>query len=374
MALLVITFRGSSAEGQTSFLSTWLSGYVEEKAIAWDSSHVMAGAQYAEVGGAFTGVGGDDSSSPTSSPDTPTVQESAMLAVNPPDGGYLDAISGSRSQVLQYTVQQGDLLSFIASDYGVSINSILWANGLKDPDSISPGQILRIPPVDGVIYQTKKGDTVSLLAKRYGADADRIIAYNRLPQDGALNAGLEIMIPDGSMPRGTIASTVAKVVTTAVKKGVVFALSEAAIDTPRIPLIGTASAARLAKYASVFDHLPDLDEYFKAPAVGFDWGLIHGRNGVDVANSCGTAIYAAAEGTVTVADASGYNGGFGKYIKIVHPNGTETLYAHASKLLIQEGQAVAKGDKIALMGATGNATGCHLHFEVHGAHNPLAKE
>jgi murein DD-endopeptidase MepM/ murein hydrolase activator NlpD len=94
---------------------------------------------------------------------------------------------------------------------------------------------------------------------------------------------------------------------------------------------------------------------------------------VDIANSCGTPIYAAAEGTVAISDAVGYNGGFGKYIKLVHPNGTETLYAHNTKLLVSAGEYDQRGQMIALMGSTGRSTGCHLHFEVHGARNPLSK-
>ena len=109
------------------------------------------------------------------------------------------------------------------------------------------------------------------------------------------------------------------------------------------------------------------------PTTGFDWGKIHGRNGVDIANSCGTPVYAAADGMITIADSSGYNGGFGKYIKIAHPNGTETLYGHSMKLLVAVGQEITRGQEIMLMGSTGRSTGCHLHFEVHGARNPLAK-
>ena len=80
-----------------------------------------------------------------------------------------------------------------------------------------------------------------------------------------------------------------------------------------------------------------------------------------------------ADGSVAIADASGWNGGFGKYIKLIHTNGTETLYAHATKVLVSVGEAVARGQLIANMGTTGRSTGCHLHFEVHGARNPLAK-
>lgn len=350
VAVTALVFYGSSNEGQASLLDNWVRQYIEEKAVAFDSSRSLSSSQMADINSIFAGIGGDAAvSSPAPSSGASTIRESAVVAITPPDTDYLSRISGRRTGVIEYTVQQGDLLSFIASDFGVSMNSIIWANSLKDADSISPGQVLRIPPVTGVIHRVKSGETVAVLAKRYAADEGRIVAYNRLPSNGELEAGDEIIIPDGR-------------------------LQGSSTGTTKVPLLGTASVASLAKAAKQFAHLPDLGDFFKLPTYGFNWGRIHGRNGVDMANSCGTPIYAAADGKVTVSDATGYNGGFGKYIKISHDNGTETLYAHASKLLVEAGQVVGKGDKIALMGTTGRSTGCHLHFEVHGAQNPLAKK
>ena len=125
--------------------------------------------------------------------------------------------------------------------------------------------------------------------------------------------------------------------------------------------------------ASTFSHLPDLGSYFIPPTAGYNWGIIHGRNAIDIANSCGTQNKASADGVIAIATETGWNGGFGKYIKATHSNGTETIYGHLSKVLVSVGQVVAQGEVIALMGTTGNSTGCHLHFEVHGAKNPLAK-
>lgn len=91
------------------------------------------------------------------------------------------------------------------------------------------------------------------------------------------------------------------------------------------------------------------------------WGKLHA--GVDLAANEGTPIYAADNGKVIVAEDSG--NGYGQYIILDHQNGYKTLYGHNSSLLVSPGDIVAKGDKIALSGNTGNSTGPHLHFEIH---------
>ena len=86
-----------------------------------------------------------------------------------------------------------------------------------------------------------------------------------------------------------------------------------------------------------------------------------GHTGLDIAAPKGTAIKAAASGTVTF---SGYSGGYGNVVKISHGNGIMTYYAHCSQLYVTKGQTVSAGDVIAAVGSTGNSTGNHLHFEV----------
>lgn len=86
---------------------------------------------------------------------------------------------------------------------------------------------------------------------------------------------------------------------------------------------------------------------------------LHG--GIDIAAESGTEIYAAYDGVITLA---GYSSTYGNYIIIEHNSNIKTLYAHCSKLLLNEGAAVSKGDVIALVGSTGRSTGPHLHFEV----------
>lgn len=99
------------------------------------------------------------------------------------------------------------------------------------------------------------------------------------------------------------------------------------------------------------------------------WGDFH--SGVDLGGSNGLPIIAARPGTVI---ASEYHNSYGNYVKISHGGGISTLYAHASKLLVSVGKNVVAGEKIALVGSTGNSTGPHLHFEVrenNSTKNPL---
>lgn len=90
------------------------------------------------------------------------------------------------------------------------------------------------------------------------------------------------------------------------------------------------------------------------------WGRLHG--GIDLAVPEGTPVYAADNGKVIVS--GDLDNGYGNYIILDHQNGCKTLYAHNSELLVSAGDVVAKGDRIALSGNTGNSTGPHLHFEV----------
>jgi murein DD-endopeptidase MepM/ murein hydrolase activator NlpD len=105
---------------------------------------------------------------------------------------------------------------------------------------------------------------------------------------------------------------------------------------------------------------------------GRRWGRMH--KGIDIAAPVGTPIVAAADGVVVI---SGWDrGGFGNRIDIQHADGTRTLYAHNSRLLVAIGQQVKQGQQISAMGSTGHSTGPHLHFEFHvpggSAVNPVA--
>jgi murein DD-endopeptidase MepM/ murein hydrolase activator NlpD len=89
------------------------------------------------------------------------------------------------------------------------------------------------------------------------------------------------------------------------------------------------------------------------------WGRRH--EGIDIACAYGAPVHAAAAGTVIYA---GWMQGYGNLVVLDHGNGISTAYAHASAILVAVGQTMRQGDEVSLVGATGHATGPHLHFEV----------
>jgi len=99
---------------------------------------------------------------------------------------------------------------------------------------------------------------------------------------------------------------------------------------------------------------------------------LHGfkNSGKDFATYCGAPIVASASGTVLVTYNQGWGGGYGLYVVIAHPNGTQTLYSHMSRIAVSAGWNVAQGQVIGSVGSTGKSTGCHVHFEIRGATFP----
>ena len=94
-------------------------------------------------------------------------------------------------------------------------------------------------------------------------------------------------------------------------------------------------------------------------------GEIAYHSGTDIAAPEGTPILAAADGTVTIANAiDSWGGGYGYHIKVKHNDTYDTLYAHCSSICVTVGQEVKQGEVIGYVGTTGNSTGNHLHFEV----------
>lgn len=251
-------------------------------------------------------------------------------------GDAFGSNQSTRKEITNYVVQPGDTFQSIADSFNISVNTILWANDLSASSKIKVGQDLNILPTSGVLHVVKSGDTVGAIAQKYKAGADDVIAYNDLANQDDIYVGDILVVPGGVLPKKAS------------------------------PIINI--------------QVPLADNYFIFPAQGKIAQLLHYYNGVDLANKCGTPIYAAAAGVVQRAVANGgYNSGMGNHVTILHSNGTVTYYGHLMTVLVKPGERVDVGQNIALMGGqpgmagAGKSTGCHIHFQVIGAKNPLAK-
>lgn len=123
-----------------------------------------------------------------------TLQGNALIASD----NFLE-LSAPRTENIEYIVQEGDTVSSIAFYFGISTNTILWANNLRENDYIRPGDKLVILPISGIQYKVKANDSVEAIAKKYYADADEIIAFNGIPADGTIKKGQDLIIPDGKI-------------------------------------------------------------------------------------------------------------------------------------------------------------------------------
>ena len=265
------------------------------------------------------------------------VDEGVLLSSGPFGDDEYNTNEYSGGEISIYVVREGDSLSQIAEMFDVTTNTVLWANDLRSATDIHPGDSLVILPIVGVRHLVKDGDTISSIAKKYESDSAEILSYNQLASADDLIVGETLIIPGGNM-------------------------HEAAPKRP-------ASSSRPAP-TQVSGNIASSGLTHPLPGSVRTQGL-HGYNAVDLAAAYGTPIRAAAAGEVIVAKTGGWNGGYGNYLVIRHPNGTQTLYAHNSSNAVGVGAYVNAGEVIGYVGNTGRSTGSHLHFEVRGASNPF---
>ena len=235
-------------------------------------------------------------------------------------------------EIVSYTVQIGDSLSEIASRFGVSQNTIVWANDLNRT-AIRPGQELIILPISGVFHLIEKGDSIKRIASQYQIEVEEILAFNNIDEN-EIRTGDIIIIPGGKIITPT--------------------------PSPRSTSRSTSRSTPANQMSS---------SWLIPPTSGIITQKTFDDMAVDIANNCGTPIYAVADGVI---QRTGYHSIAGKYIRVLHPNGVVTFYAHLSEILVSQGESVAQGDLIGSMGNTGftiGPTGCHIHFEVRGGKN-----
>ena len=243
--------------------------------------------------------------------------------------------------VKTYKVKAGDTLVEIAKAHGVSMMTLWWANKLKDKDDLHRGQILRIPPVSGLVVEVSAGQTLEGLAKEHKVTVDEIVETNSLEDDN-LVVGQILVLPGA---KGEPIPTPKPTKKPATTKSHNSSKSSSGGGSTKPPMTYRGGNFRWPTTSH------RVSQYYH-----------YGHYGMDIDGSTGDPIFAAAGGTVTFAGWKNNGGGY--QVWIAHGSGLYTTYNHMSGVSVGRGQHVGKGQRIGRMGATGFATGSHLHFEV----------
>lgn len=271
-----------------------------------------------------------------------------------------------------YTVQRGDTLSAIADRTGAGAEAIAAANALPLPYVVRVGQRLTIP--GGRYHFVRSGQTGIAIARAYGVPWRQIIAANGLAEPFVLRAGQRVLIPgiaDGQAPSAAERAAAFTLDVDEILTG-----GEPALASNEAPARPVATASRvLPPTAAVVAPPTALRSGFLWPVDGrivrrFGPGGSGERSdGIKIATPVGTPIRATADGTVAyVGDGIAALGGL---VIVKHGGGWSSVYGHASKLIVQRGQAVKRGQPLALSGDTGFADRPEVHFELRRGRTPV---
>ena len=276
--------------------------------------------------------------------------------------GYLaELLYSTKTAEVTYTVKAGDTWSEIAEDHDMTSKELLEMNPGYDIDKIQIGEVLTLSEavpyltvtvkqreyyVEDVMYDIEYTDTAYLYKGDY-----KVVSAGEY---GAADVVANVTYVNGVETERTILSSVT------LKEPVTEQRLQGTKERPTWYPTGTFRWPISGRITS----------YFGGRSSPGGIGSTN-HQGIDIAGSYGTPVYASDGGTVTYA---GWMGGYGYLVEIDHGNGYVTRYGHNSSLTVSVGQHVYKGQQIARVGSTGNSTGNHCHFEVRYngvARNPL---
>jgi len=305
----------------------------------------------------------------TAMPSGPSLQ--AGLAVDLGGSGILrqadihtNVPERARQDIETYTVQAGDTVSGIAERFGLQPKTIFAANYdilQDDPHMLQPGQELKILPVDGVYWEWLGGIPFGQWADYFKVKPEDIINYpaNHLdsasisdPYNADIQTGTFLVVPGGIYQYHTPGQVPLGVTRT----------NPASAQVAGAGSCPPVTGGAIGYGTFVFP----TDRHYLS---GFDYSTKTNHLGIDLAAEQGDNIYASDGGVVVYAGANGY--GYGNMIMIDHGTGFQSLYAHLSAIFVNCGDNVTQGQTIGAAGATGHASGAHLHFEVRTLSNVI---
>jgi len=263
--------------------------------------------------------------------------------------------SRPRTEIITYTIKEGDTIFGIAEMFGLKPETILWGNYYTltdDPHNIRPGVVLNIMPEDGTYHKWSAGEGLNGVAHGYDVTPDVIVNWSGNHLDPAtlgdyahpnIEPGTMLFVPGGH------------------RDFVTWSAPRISRDNPGVAkILGPGSCGTIVDGAVGSGSFiwPANNHWLS----GYDYSPSTNHFGIDIAGGLGDAIYASDNGVVVYA---GWNDwGYGNVIVIDHDGGWQTLYAHLSALNVGCGYSVYQGDVIGYFGSTGNSSGPHLHFEM----------
>ena len=257
--------------------------------------------------------------------------------IEPIKHGSIGPAPTANKGVLVYLVQPGETISAIAEKFKISVETILWQNNLNAKSVIKAGNQLEILSVTGVMHKVKSGENIGSIAKKYKVEQEKIISANNLFDVNDIKIGQKVIIPGGKL--------------------IVPYVSKPNLAQKNVPTVSPISKLFLPPTQGILSSGMLWPTSVRIITQYFSWRHM----GLDIAGPKGTPLYASDDGEVVL---SGWSTGYGYNILIDHGNGRRTRYAHNSKLYVEKGDQVVKGQTIAAMGSTGWSTGSHIHFEV----------
>lgn len=247
-------------------------------------------------------------------------------------------------KVLTYVVQRGDSLWDIAQANHLTVDDLLKANPGIDADFIREGQRLNLVVADPYVTLESRETVVYKVSIPYTVE----VSY-----DDSMWPWQEEVLQEGE---SGVKEVTQQIIRENGKEISRVTVSEKILSYPvtRKVVRGSKQVPPMGSGEMAWPVRGEISSYF-----GWRWGAFH--QGVDIAAPAGTPVIAADSGMVSFA---GWSGGYGYLVKVDHGGGKETWYAHLSRINVDVGQTVQKGEVIGLVGSTGNSTGPHLHFEV----------
>ena len=266
-------------------------------------------------------------------------------------GNIAEILNATKSGEVTYTVEAGDSYYYIAELYDMSVDDLLDMNPGYDPKLLRVGDVLTIS--NAVPYLT----VVDVERQNYVQDVPYQVEYQ---DDNTMYQGDYKVLSPGEYGKADVTANVTYINGEETDRQVVASVT---LSEPVTETQARGTIPRPTWFPTGSFRWPcsgSITSYFGRRNTGIRGASTY-HEVIDIANSYGTAIYAADGGTVSY---SGWRSGFGYLVIIDHGNGYQTYYGHNSSLLVSTGEHVYKGQQIARMGSTGISSGNHCHFGI----------